>query len=507
MKKINYLVFMFLVIFASCENATEIVQDGEINDAVTFTSPSQMKLYLEEGYDRLTTQNSLNNIALSAILTDEVGVGRIGTPSELYRQAVTTVNEYSRFIWLDNYTVINYCNRVIRGSQSITPVGAADIALYNSVLAQARALRAYCHLELLTYFSTNMKDNNALGVIKMDRVPTVLEELPRNTNLEIYNLIESDLVFAAANIAPTANAKPWTYVTLPMINALRARMYAYRGIYNLAEQFADNVINTSGLVLTDGTLFTNNAAFYATNSNNQYKRMFQDQIRGEVIWSIGRVPGKQTIGSVFNVNSSAFSGISTFEMNRSLFNILDNNGAPWDVRRRANIDPTSIIDPSYATSTNYQVSDVLVVDKYSGIANAQLTNDIKVFRLSEMFLIKAEARAQANDLAGVGTILKRIRDARSTAGPRPLPTYANVTEAWADILLERRVELCFEGHRYIDLKRLGALANKTIERDPKDCSFFNLTSCSFPVTDYRFTLPIHLNETTANRNIQQAPGY
>jgi starch-binding outer membrane protein, SusD/RagB family len=235
--------------------------------------------------------------------------------------------------------------------------------------------------------------------------------------------------------------------------------------------------------------------------------MFQDQIRGEVIWSIGRVPGKQTIGSVFNVNSSAFSGISTFEMNRSLFNILDNNGAPWDVRRRANIDPTSIIDPSYATSTNYQVSDVLVVDKYSGIANAQLTNDIKVFRLSEMFLIKAEARAQANDLAGVGTILKRIRDARSTAGPRPLPTYANVTEAWADILLERRVELCFEGHRYIDLKRLGALANKTIERDPKDCSFFNLTSCSFPVTDYRFTLPIHLNETTANRNIQQAPGY
>ncbi len=516
MKKIFFLIAIITILLSSCENATDIIQDGEVNDEKTFTSTAQMNLYLEETYDKLSTggatlinagTNTFNNIGVSAILTDEVGVGRGGSATELYRFTVATNNDYSRFIWIDNYQVINYCNRILRGSTLVTPTSTADRVLYNSILAQTRALRAFSHLQLLTYFSPNMKDDAAIGVVKMDRVPTILEKLPRNSNKEVFELIEADLDFAALNIAPVVAARPWTYVTLPMINATRARMYAYRGNYVKAEQFADAVISNSNLVLTDGTVYTTSGAFYANTSNNAYKQMFQDVIRGEVIWSIGRAIGKSSISSVFNVNASNTAGVTTFDMNRSLFNILDNSGTPWDIRRRVNIDPTAVINPTYTLGVNYQISDNLCIDKYSGITGAQLVNDIKAFRLSEMFLIKAEARAQAGALLTVATILKNIRDKRSYTGARPLPVYASPTEAWADILLERRVELCFEGHRYIDLKRLGALANKSIERDPLDCSTFNLSLCGFPVTDYRFTLPIPLREIAGNPTIAQNPGY
>ena len=502
-----------VLVVSSCEDATTITQDGEVNDVATFTSTGQMRLFLMEAYDKIDGgSNNLNGIAVSSILTDEVGVGKNGSASSLYKFSVSIDNGYSNVIWLDNYTVINYCNRIIRGSALVTPVDAADQLAYNDILAQAKALRAYCHLQLLTYFSTNMKDDNALGVILMDRVPNLLERLPRNTNGEVFGLIESDLDYAYANIqpSPASTLKPWTYVSKGMINAVRARMYAYRGMYTLAEQYATSAIADSGVGITNGTTYTSSAAFYAAaGSNNTYKKMFQDLDRGEVIWSIGRSVGKTSIASTYFVNATNAGGLAVFDMNRNLFNILDNGGAPWDIRRRVNIDPTATVDVNYLTSSNYTTSDNLCIDKYSGItgAAAGLINDLKAFRVSEMVLIQAEARAFANDLPGVATLLKSIRDKRSITGPRPLTTYANSTEAWADILLERRVELCFEGHRYIDLKRLGALANQTIDRHPLDCSSYSLPECSFPVTDYRFTLPIPLDEVSGNPTIQQNPGY
>ena len=149
-----------------------------------------------------------------------------------------------------------------------------------------------------------------------------------------------------------------------------------------------------------------------------------------------------------------------------------------------------------------------MIDKYPGKAGLDLINDLKIFRLSEMYFIKAEALVSEGDLAGAAAIIKTIRDVRNRLAPQPLPVYANATAAWADILKERRIELCYEGHRYIDLKRLGALAGGlTIDRYTRDCE--TVQTCSIPLTDYRFTVPIPINEINTNPNIraQQNPGY
>ena len=110
-------------------------------------------------------------------------------------------------------------------------------------------------------------------------------------------------------------------------------------------------------------------------------------------------------------------------------------------------------------------TDVLVIDKYPGKGNTPLRNDVKIFRLSEMYLILAEAAAAQDKLVDAATYIKKIRDARTYSGTATKPVYANKVEALKDVLKERRVELCLEGHRYVDLRRLGETAGVSIDRN------------------------------------------
>jgi hypothetical protein len=545
MKKISLLFLLAVGLFySSCEDASTIVQDGEFGEAQTFRTVADMQLYLNEVYDRASVQNE---IGFTSIITDETGVGNqnAGQNRDLYGFILNSNDAFSEGIWGTHYILINYANRLIRGAARVTPE-ASEVAAYNSIVAQARALRAFGHFQLLTYFSTDLTDDNALGVILVDRVFELTDKFPRNTNGEVFALIESDLNFAYDNIidqttATISNGKPWTYLSKNAINALRARMYAYRGNYPLALQYANQVIADSpaltaagpvvpsNVTAAVGTTAWNNAFYSATNPSSPYRRMLADFDRGEIIWSLDRPVGKGSVASLFYFNRTNFTGGSYQDMGRNLFNLLEqNNGAPTtpnsstssDVRRFAYIDPTSRIDQAgytgsplnpqsgyYDTDPSYQLNDALLIDKYPGKSGADLNNDLKVFRVSEMYFIRAEALVAAGDLPGAAAAIKAVRDARTFRAPFPvLPVYANATAAWADILLERRLELAYEGHRYIDLKRLGSRAGGlTIDRYTRDCEL--VPTCSITTDDYRFTVPVPISEINANGQIQQNPGY
>ena len=79
------------------------------------------------------------------------------------------------------------------------------------------------------------------------------------------------------------------------------------------------------------------------------------------------------------------------------------------------------------------------------------------------------------------------------------------TEAFGAILDERRLELLYEGHRWVDLKRLGDRGNRFLDRDAKECE--NLAGCTLPNSDYRFTLPIPVDEISANSTVVQNSNY
>ncbi len=495
-------ILIALLHIVSCQDAIDIEQPGRLLAENTFRNISDLEGGLYGVYSGLDYSDE---IRISSVFCDEAarGVGSGGQGRDLLNHTLVSDSEDPEDIWNRKYLNIASINRVLAAAENIERAddpntdNVDEAVLYDSIIGQLHAIRAYLHFSLLTYFTTDYTDDNALGVILLDFVAEIGETRTRSTNGEIYTFINADLDKAVPLISTTSNNP--IFVSQDFIKALRARMALYREQYALANTLATELLND-----------------YPIANRTQYFNMYLDNDNTEVIWKLDRTisdgwngggrSGGGRIGELFNFSNTTTAGAPFLEMGRDVFNQLDVN----DVRYSVNVDPTAVIDPDYSNSTNFFNSDILPIRKYPGSEGQDLMNDLKIFRSSEMLFIKAEALAATNDLAGAATLIHQLRIARyDPNGPDipTLPVYTSQEEAFGDIMDERRIELVFEGHRWVDLKRLGARANRVMVRDAKDCELTN--ACSLSSTDHRYTLPIPLSEINVNSAIgaQQNPGY
>ncbi len=134
-----------------------------------------------------------------------------------------------------------------------------------------------------------------------------------------------------------------------------------------------------------------------------------------------------------------------------------------------------------------------------------------IFRLSEIYLNYAEACAELGETAEAQNYLNKIRTEKAGL-PAINPTGAELIER---IRHERRIELCFEGHRYFDIRRWGIAEQGSddakgmiITKQPNG----TFTYQQFVVQDRQWVpsfyyYPIPRVETQKNPNLQQNPGY
>lgn len=507
MKKFKLFLYIAAasLLTAACDDAIDITQPSELLPEDAFETVDDLSTGILGVYASVPGENI---ILFTSLFTDEVKLGRSnggqGTDGELAFLLNNNSGDAAS-IWLSHYTLINRANRLLQAAERITPVidedGLDETEAYNKVIAEAKVLRAYAHFQLLTFFSPNLKDDSALGVIAVDFVPTTDMKLPRNTNGEVFAFIEKDLAEAEASGAiPTGKLGATGYLDINFITALRARMAVYRGKYDVAEPLLTELMTPVGKFPL-ATKFTGNTAPNLGSesdllSKSNYFKMFRDAVggTGEVIFKVVRtVPPASGTGNFYQAWSSVNStvnGSAFYEVATNLFSKYSEQ----DIRRAVVIDPTAF--PTFA---------VRPVGKYAKSKSVNLLGDIKVFRMSEMLLLKAECRANANDFTGVATEINKIRTARFGSAANNIATPGSAQEAWAAILDERRIELAFEGFRYIDIKRLGQLAGKGIDRNETDFAFNG--ALTLDLNDHRWTLPIPRVEQSANPNIQQNPGY
>lgn len=521
LKKIIAIVVIGVFV-SSCSDAYEIEQKGELPKDETFLATEDLHSFLLGIYGQVGTNSA---IYLSAVLTDELGIGMSngGNGRNLHRFQFTLNNADAASTWYGNLSVINRCNRLIEGAQEILDSGYEfdtninEESQFYSILAHARALRAFSLIQLQTYFSTDLTNPEALGAMFYEEVPETLDltlHVPRSKNIEITSIIEDDLAYAEDNLSGIDGIGGHKYVTQTFLDAIRARYYLYIGNHVQAKIYAEKVL-TSGVMLTQAGSFdpANPGSFYTDGGASPYRAMWHDTFPGEIIFALDR-PAAGTwsnIAGLFYFNETNINGSPIFDMGRNLFNALNN---PSDIRRYAFVDPSSEIVTNFDAVLNPLAEDQILIDKYPGKGPEALRNDIKIIRASEIYFILAECAIVEGDYVGAAHYIKDVRDARTIAGTGvdqqpPLPVYNNDTEAWTDVLLERRRELCFEGHRYIDLKRLGALAGVAVDRHPYDLNPGDVSpeNLTLPVDDYRFTFPIPLNELLANPNMVQNPLY
>ncbi len=476
MNKIIKIIYncksVFMIIFVSflilsCNDAIDIAPDGQLTDDITYLNTNDLQLGLNGSY---ALYSPVNDVRFNSVFTDncKLGVDNGGQLRNLYDWVMDTSNGNANTIWLSNYQLINSVNRIFRAANNITPE-VNEQEDYNNILGQAHVLRALAHFQILQYYTTDYKDMNALSAIISDHVPEITELFQRNTNGEVYEFINNDLNQAEALLSTgfTDNA----YITKDFITGLRARISLVKGDYSDAISYADDLI-----------------AIYPLANQVQYTAMFQDADDTEVIFKL--IDNSQTYGGIFYFTNSAGP---MWEVSNGLYIMLNNS----DVRKNVIVNFTPDRSGPSDPANNY-----ILINKYPGPSPA-FVNNFKAMRISEMYLIKAEAQAETNDLVGAAITLKAIIDARYGFSTT-LPVFSTKNEALLAVLNQRRIELAYEGHRFLDLKRLNPELGLGIQRNPLDCPSGN---CSLPSTDHRFTLPIPNFELDAQPQITQNPGY
>lgn len=498
MKIYNKLwLLVLLLVLGSCNDAIDIEQPGRLGAEQAFQTTTDLEQGILGVYNRFDVTQE---IQFNAVFTDEVAIGfdsgGQGLGNGEYGFLLNAGSGAPTALWLNQYGALNAANRLLAAADLITPE-SEEQERYNNVRGEAYALRAFAHFQLLSYFSTDYSDDNALAAILLDFVPSVDEVLPRNTNGEFYTSIESDLQQAFNLLTEESNP---TFMSKDFVTALRARIAAYKGDYTQAASFSQTLLDKYPLA--------NRAEYEAvfTDADNtgvifKLERTINDDYDGQGFTGNGLAGG--WAGANFAFVDGTIDGSPYFEMGRSLFNNLSTD----DIRYDVNVNNTSVISEDYLNAEDFRSEDILVIGKYPG-NEKPLLNDLKVFRVAEMLLIRAEAYASAGTLNGssnsTAALIKDLRDARFGTDTE-LPNYSSATEAFGAILDERRIELAFEGHRWKDLKRLGELGNRNILRDNLDCEVNG--ACSLSASDFRFTMPIPLIELNANNVIQQNPGY
>jgi len=383
--------------------------------------------------------------------------------SDAFRWLYTAGSGSVTSLYNNNYTAIDRLNRVLTAQENLTFTGS-DVALANRYKGELLALRAYLHFELLRAYASAYQ-TGALGVPYMKK--SEISYPARDKFETVIANVKTDLDAAKALIP--ANFTDKSRITRLGVAAMQARVALYEKNWADAITYSTEVINAVPL---------------ATQA--QFPGLWTDANDSEVIWKLKRVG--TTDGRIGDFYYRQTGGIVLYAPSFKLINEFAL--LPNDLRYAAYIkyDPTR-------TGTKSQY----LVNKYIGgtPASPGLT-DIKLFRTGEMYLIRAEARAESTgDAAADINALRTARIPGYTA-----QTFADKTALMNAIYSERFKELAFEGHRFFDLRR----RNLPVQRLAQDA-----VNASGAVTltpaQAQYAFPIPALEISVNKNTVQNPNY
>lgn len=366
-------------------------------------------------------------------------------------------------MWNNAYLVILRANRILASTLT-----GADV---DQVKAEAYAIRALMYFKLVNIYGKPYTDDPAsLGV------PLVLKYDPflypaRNTVKEVYTQIVADLTAAIPKAGDYVNS---VRLSKYAMKALLAKVYLYMGDNANAKTTAVDVITNSGFQLTT-------PANYKTYWANPAIRTDKLETLFEVDADVINNNGFDDLGGIY------INGYQDIYVSKQLIALY----SATDIRNSVLVNG---LTKSGATA--------VLVNKYPNAQNADRDN-LKVIRLSEVYLIAAEASLPGNE-GDARTYLNALVAKRD-----PGFVYASTgTTLLNDIVNERRKELAFEGDRFYDLNRLkqGVARVANAGAIPAGTGNVNL---NVPYADYRRLAPIPQGEFTVNKNIagQQNSGY
>lgn len=509
MKKIYFslmLALSSLFTFTSCD--MDKTPYGSLDENIAIQNMNDIARYRTIFYTNLRGLTNGDYLAIPELQMDGFHgiIGNGNRQGIISNGLIEPSTEEMESIWGGIYGCIANANYGITKMQQMIESGEYkdnDLAMLKRYQGEGYFLRAFCYFYLVDHFSPAYTSANAetaaLGMpLQLVYAPSgdVSTYPGRSTLKQTYDQIESDLnaayqaISAYETIDASQVAAEAPYLSSYAVLAIQARVALQKKDYATALSKAEQVINSGKYSLTEIA---------------DYAAMWTDDKGSEIIFrpfaSKDELPG--SIGTNFLNDAETFADyIPTTDM-------LDMYG-DGDVRFDAFFKVYSSMDVEGQKVAAY------VFNKFPGNAALRTTaannlrNMAKAIRLSEVYLIAAEAAAASNDEAKANTYLNGLRAKRIEGYTSATLNGTSLVEA---IRSERLKELIGEGFRMGDLRRYGI----GFKRNPNHAENPDLNAkivkaganMTYLADDHRFTWPIPTAEIDANPNIkgQQNAGY
>lgn len=410
---------------------------------------------------------------------------------DIYRWDLKATDTYITSCYSGLYQIISRCNFFMDYKDQVYNSLTTDQQKdeFNRRLADVYFARAIAYSDLLRVFCDAydpQSADNQLGIslVKTYKGSGVVQ--PRSSLKESYEFILEDLNQSEKfMMREGADAK---YFTKGAVWALKSRVYLYTKEWEKAKEYAQKVMNLNYYTLADATTIR-----YIDQETNQriseYDLLWRYDVGNEIIWKIAMSTTDKggSLGRIFlGYNSSQYYP-----------DYIPGN----EVVSRYRSDDARVNTFFGQVKTGYGF-DAVLFRKYPGNADIDagtgkyFVNMPKVLRLSEVYLIYAEACANIGDLQGANKALTALRKKR-------IKNYGianyDASTIMKEVQEERFKELIMEGFRLSDLKRwnLGFQRQKQLNTiDGPDNNQLKVTS-----DRVEFTWPIPQHEIDATGGI------
>ncbi|WP_018339667.1 RagB/SusD family nutrient uptake outer membrane protein [Butyricimonas synergistica] len=449
----NILYFILLLGFVGCSDFLEEASQDEVRPT---TADDLMQVMVGEGYPMDYFQ-----YVYVDFLTDDVQCNGAGGQETLES---SVEDMYPLFSWSDDmyeklthdkyntwqicYNKIMGCNTVIDYMDRVS----GEEKTKNNMLGQALVLRAYYYLLLVNYYALpyNYGDpTKNLGVPLKLEMEVVDGFLPRKTVAEVYEQMITDLEKGIKLLEENKMEMSLYKISALAGKAILCRVYLYMEDW-------DNALKYANMVLGEKPALTSLAS--APEDAMQYQGsntwcVYNESTSNEIIWMYG---GNREYSCYPGGNGVATSPYTASDELMDLYEFSTDSDNHWDLRRYMYFKYEAWMDWSIFRPTIFPAYG------FKGGKNEKWASH--GIRTAELYLNRAEAYVRkfmktGEDnyrtlaLADLNKLRENRYDTRNVAYNKV--DYTNAEELLQFYKDERRRELCFEGHRWFDLRRYG----------------------------------------------------
>ncbi|RAV30224.1 RagB/SusD family nutrient uptake outer membrane protein [Sinomicrobium soli] len=462
------------MLFSACDSVLDVTPKQSIDSREALESPEAIQAAINSvyAYLRQTSQYGRDLVAIPELLADNTE--HTNNPTALYGQYRNQPGAHMG-IWGSSYAAINEINNILHVLEE-PPVGVSE-EFEETIAGQAYFLRALYYHNLSRIYGYDPKSR--IDEVDYGSVPLLVEPVlgtdqvtyPSRADIEqIYELIYDDLemAFNLLEGKTVDGSDPEYYGSAAAAASLFSRVALYNEDFERVITEADKALELSG------GRFMGHDNYIAG-----WRQMKLPESIFEVVFHLGdhSNPVNESLRVTFTsrqtLSSTSFSNRGNVVVGDELYELYPAD----DVRRGLFMN---------GLGRNANRTEITKFLSRSAINH----DNVPVIRVSEVYLNRAEAYARSGMDEQARQDVNRIRE---RAGLNPVPETLSGQGLIDEILLQRRLELAFEGHRFFDLKRLGMDIIKPIG----DVRF----------DEYRILAPIPYSEVERNGNLQQNFGY